>query len=402
MTGRAGTGKSTLLQSLVALNAKAIAVCAPTGVAAVGLGGQTIHSLLRIPVGIVGKRDLGYVEPDAFRTLSKIETLVIDEISMVSADLMDAIDGRLRQVKKRIEVPFGGVQIVMFGDPYQLSPVITGEAEKAYYRDHYRSPWFFDARVWAETHMHVLQLETVHRQTESEFRSILDCVRVGAVTSEIGNRINELGMREPEDPELITLASTNRNASKINSMALDRLAGETQISRAIIDGDFGPGSAFPADEELALKLGAKVMFLRNESSGLGTPRFVNGTLGMVEQIEEELVVNVDGQSVRVEPVTWEKVRYEYRAASKTLSHEVVAEFTQYPIRLAWAVTIHKAQGKTLAAATIDLGYRAFAPGQTYVAFSRLTSLDGLYLKRPLTPSDIIVDQDVVRFFSERV
>jgi len=399
ITGRAGTGKSTLLHSLVASNAKVMAVCAPTGVAAVAIGGQTIHSLLRIPVGIVGTRDLGYVNPEAFRVLSRIETLVIDEISMVSADLMDAIDQRLRQVRKKPEVPFGGIQIVMFGDPFQLSPVIAGEAERAFYQDHYRSPWFFDARVWTQTAMNVSELETVHRQSDAEFRSILDCLRLGSVTTEIGNRINELGMRKPEDPELITLASTNRSASKINAVSLDKLPGKKQIFRAIVEGDFGSGSTFPADQELALKPGAKVMFLRNDVGATGGPRFVNGTLGIVEQVSEELVINVDGQSIRVEPVSWEKVRYEYKAASKTLTQEVVAEFIQFPVRLAWAVTIHKAQGTTLESAIIDLGNRAFAPGQTYVAFSRLTSLDGLYLKRPLTPSDIFVDQDVLRFFA---
>jgi ATP-dependent exoDNAse (exonuclease V) alpha subunit len=212
--------------------------------------------------------------------------------------------------------------------------------------------------------------------------------------------LNEHGMREPDDPELITLATTNQAVTRINSLALERLPGKGKIAQAAIEGDFGSTSAYPADEELVLKPGARVMFLRNDTQGTDGPRFVNGTLGTIVKITDTVTVDVDGESVLVEPVTWEKVKYEYQTSTKTLTQDVVAEFTQFPLRLAWAVTIHKAQGKTLDAAVIDLGPRAFAPGQTYVAFSRLTSLDGLYLKRPLTPADIIVDENVVRFLSE--
>jgi ATP-dependent DNA helicase PIF1 len=399
ITGRAGTGKTTLLQEFVQTTAKCVAVCAPTGVAALAVGGQTIHSLLRLPLGIISSRELGFIPKESLAVLANLDALVIDEVSMVSADVLDAIDRRLRQAKRRKNTPFGGVQLIMFGDPYQLAPVVSGGAEKAYYLDHYRSPWFFDARVWDSTEMTIHELDTIHRQADSEFRAVLNALREGRMEPEMGRMLNERGLRTPEDPELIVLTTTNQSVATLNRAALERLPGTTKIAHADIEGDFGSSSSYPADEELVLKTGARVMFLRNDSGGPEGPRYVNGTLGTVVKVTNNVIVDVDGEQVEVEPVTWEKIRYEYSPATKTMSHDVVAEFTQFPLRLAWAVTIHKAQGKTLDAAVIDLGARAFAPGQSYVAFSRLTSLDGLYLKRPLTPADIIVDQDVVRFMS---
>jgi ATP-dependent DNA helicase PIF1 len=399
ITGRAGTGKTTLLHEFVATTAKRVAVCAPTGVAALAIGGQTIHSLLRLPLGIIGDRELGFIPKESLAVLANLDALVIDEVSMVSADVVDAIDRRLRQAKRRRNSPFGGIQMIMFGDPYQLSPVVSGQAEKAYFLDHYRSSWFFDAKVWLNTEMTTFELDTIHRQADGEFRAVLNALREGRMDPEMGRMLNERGMREPDDPELITLTTTNASVTRINSIALERLEGKAKIAHADIEGDFGSTSAYPADEQLVLKPGARVMFLRNDTAGPDGPRFVNGTIGTVTKITDTVGVDIDGEGVLVEPVTWEKIRYEYSPATKTISHDVVAEFTQFPLRLAWAVTIHKAQGKTLDAAVIDLGQRAFAPGQTYVAFSRLTSLDGLYLKRPLSPSDIIVDQDVLRFMS---
>ena len=407
ITGRAGTGKSTLLQAFVASTAKVVAVCAPTGVAALAVGGQTIHSLLRLPIGIIGARELGFIPKESLAVLANLDALVIDEVSMVSADVLDAMDRRLRQAKRRRNSPFGGVQLIMFGDPFQLAPVVSDWHRKVCechptFQEHakYDSPWFFDASVWRETEMVRHELDTIHRQADSEFRAVLNALREGRMDPDMGRMLNEQGMREPEDPELITLATTNQAVTRINSLALERLPGKGKIAQAAIEGDFGSTSAYPADEELVLKPGARVMFLRNDTQGTDGPRFVNGTLGTVLKITDTVTVDVDGESVLVEPVTWEKVKYEYQSSTKTLTQDVVAEFTQFPLRLAWAVTIHKAQGKTLDAAVIDLGPRAFAPGQTYVAFSRLTSLDGLYLKRPLTPSDIIVDENVVRFLAE--
>lgn len=431
ITGRAGTGKSTLLQHFAWDTKKQIAICAPTGVAALNVEGQTIHSLFRLPIGLIGDGDID--QNDATRRiLNAIETLVIDEISMVNADLMDAIDRSLRQARGRRGEPFGGVQIVMFGDPYQLAPVPPRGDEARYVKDHYRSFWFFDAKVWAgpstgpstgsgaqggegalfevdtRAELHVRELVQIHRQSDDGFKSMLNAVRYGRVTAEIAGILNAQGARTPPDPEpgevpMITLATRNDIVNSINSRHLAALPGKEQTARAEVNGDFGRGEAsLPAESELKLKVGAQVMFLRNDTAMTGEPpRWVNGTIGTVTRILGGTVrVEIDGEEVDVEPAVWERFRYAYDPNTKKLSRDVVAEFTQFPLRLAWAVTIHKSQGKTYDRAVIDLGSGAFAPGQTYVALSRLTSLDGLYLSRPLRPSDIRVDEDVRRFMRD--
>jgi ATP-dependent exoDNAse (exonuclease V) alpha subunit len=422
VTGRAGTGKSTLLQHLAWNTSKQIAVCAPTGVAALNVEGQTIHSLFRLPIGLIAN---GQIEqtPATRKILNAIDTLVIDEISMVNADLMDGIDRSLRQARGRKSEPFGGTQIVMFGDPYQLAPVPPRGDEMRYIRDHYRSFWFFDAKVWAgdaagdgiiEVGRHgadlrISELTEIHRQSDPAFKALLNAVRYGRVTAEMAGVLNGAGARTPpaaadgEHP-IITLATRNDIVNTINRRHLDALVGRMQTANAEVSGDFGRGEAnYPADAELKLKVGAQVMFLRNDAGSYGEPpRWVNGTIGTVTRIAGGTVrVEVDGEEHDVEPAVWERFRYAYDPGTKNLSREIVAEFTQFPLRLAWAVTIHKSQGKTYDRAVIDLGSGAFAPGQTYVALSRLTSLEGLYLSRPLRPSDIRVDADVQRFMSRR-
>ncbi|MCK2034808.1 AAA family ATPase [Microbacterium sp. SSW1-49] len=426
ITGRAGTGKSTLLQYFAWNTKKQIAICAPTGVAALNVEGQTIHSLFRLPIGLIGDGDID--QNDATRRiLNAIETLVIDEISMVNADLMDAIDRSLRQARGRRGEPFGGVQVVMFGDPYQLAPVPPRGDEARYVQDHYRSFWFFDAKVWAggsggtgssdqqglfevdtRAKLHVRELVQIHRQSDDGFKAMLNAVRYGRVTAEIAGVLNAQGARKPPEPEpgevpMITLATRNDIVNGINSRHLAALAGKEQTARAEVSGDFGRGEAsLPAEAELKLKVGAQVMFLRNDTAMTGEPpRWVNGTIGTVVRILGSSVrVDIDGEEVDVEPAVWERFRYAYDQNTKKLSRDVVAEFTQFPLRLAWAVTIHKSQGKTYERAIIDLGSGAFAPGQTYVALSRLTSLEGLYLSRALRPRDIRVDEDVRRFMRD--
>nr|WP_206687397.1 AAA family ATPase [Microbacterium yannicii] len=423
VTGRAGTGKSTLLQHLAWNTSKQIAVCAPTGVAALNVEGQTIHSLFKLPLGIIGAHDED--QSDATRKLlNAIDTLVIDEISMVNADLMDAIDRALRKARGRRSEPFGGAQIVMFGDPYQLAPVPPRGDELRYVRDHYRSFWFFDAKVWVGeaatdgildvgsygAELNIRELVDIHRQSDPTFKAMLNAVRHGHVTADIAQVLNDTGARTPPDPvdgehPIITLATRNDIVNNINRRHLAELVGREQTAMAEVSGDFGRGdAAYPADLELKLKVGAQVMFLRNDTGSFGEPpRWVNGTIGTVTRIAGETVrVDVEGEEFDVEPSVWEKYRYSYNPGSKTLTRDIVAEFTQFPLRLAWAVTIHKSQGKTYDRAIIDLGSGAFAPGQTYVALSRLTSLDGLYLSRPLRPRDIQVDPDVRRFMSSAV
>lgn len=418
VTGRAGTGKSTLLQHLAHHTAKQIAICAPTGVAALNVEGQTIHSLFRLPIGLIAGGDIEQNEATR-KILAALDTLVIDEISMVNADLMDAIDRSLRQARGRRSEPFGGAQLVMFGDPYQLAPVPPRGDEMRYVRDHYRSFWFFDARVWSGdaagdglidlgrhgAELRVSELVDIHRQSDPGFKELLNAVRHGQVTADMAGVLNGAGARTPPAPAdgehpIITLATRNDIVNGINRRHLGELVGREQTANAEISGDFGRGEAnYPADAALTLKVGAQVMFLRNDAAAFGeAARWVNGTIGTVTRIAGGTVrVDVDGAEHDVEPAVWERYRYAYDPGSKNLSREIVAEFTQFPLRLAWAVTIHKSQGKTYERAIVDLGSGAFAPGQTYVALSRLTSLDGLYLSRPLRPSDIRVDPDVQRF-----
>jgi ATP-dependent exoDNAse (exonuclease V) alpha subunit len=318
---------------------------------------------------------------------------------MVNADLMDAVDRSLRQARQRPAEPFGGVQVVLFGDPYQLAPVPGDQEERAYFSDTYRSMWFFDAKVWREADLRIVELLQVHRQHESDFRYMLHAVRHGQVTKEIADRLNEVGARPAPDDGTITLATRNDTVNRINAQALERLPGRALTAKAEISGDFG-GRNYPAEESLELKVGAQVMFLRNDVGQGDGPRWVNGTIGTVTRIDSTVYVDVDGEIHEVEPTIWEKFRYSYSPETKKLTKDVVAEFTQFPLRLAWAVTIHKSQGKTYDAAIVDLGTRAFTSGQTYVALSRITTLDGLYLTRPLRPSDITVDPDVERFMSD--
>ena len=396
VTGRAGTGKSTLLNHLSWNTSKQVVICAPTGVAALNVGGQTIHSLFLLPIGVIADRE---IEQSAVlrKLLNTMDTLVIDEVSMVNADLLDAVDRSLRQARQRPLEAFGGVQVVLFGDPYQLAPVPGDADERAYFADQYRSMWFFDAKVWQETDLRIFELSTIHRQHEQEFKYMLNAVRHGQVTAEIAERLNETGARPVPTDGAITLATTNATVNRLNATELARLPGRVLTAKAEITGEFG-GRAYPADESLELKVGAQVMFLRNDSD----QRWVNGSVGMVTKIADTVFVEVDGEEHEVQPAVWEKYKYSYSAATKQLKRDIVAEFTQLPLRLAWAVTIHKSQGKTYDRAIVDLGQHSFAPGQTYVALSRISALEGLYLTRPLRPSDIIVDENVLRFMAQAV
>jgi ATP-dependent DNA helicase PIF1 len=398
VTGRAGTGKSTLLQEFVERTSKSLVIAAPTGVAALTVGGQTIHSLFRLPIGLVTDHTKFYpLSDDARVLLRKIDTVVIDEISMVRCDLLDGLDRRLRATRGRKNEPFGGVQVVMFGDPYQLPPVLKEGAEKHYLMDNYPSPWFFDSKVWQEVTPRVVELTDVKRQDEADFRDILDRMRNGAMTSTDGAVLNDIGARRPIPEGTVTLSTTNASANGINAKALRDLPGKTVTAAAIIEGDFG--GQLPAEEELELKPGARVMFLRNDSATEGS-RWVNGTVGTVVKIDAAVHVALDSDprnTVEVQPVQWEKIQYTYDPDTNRVEEDIMATFAQFPLRLAWAVTIHKSQGQTLDSAVLDFGRGAFANGQAYVAFSRIRTLDGVFLSRTLQPTDIQVDRRVVEF-----
>jgi ATP-dependent DNA helicase PIF1 len=343
VTGRAGTGKSTLLNHLSWNTSKQVVICAPTGVAALNVGGQTIHSLFRLPIGVIADHQIDQV-PELRKLLNTIDTLVIDEVSMVNADLLDAIDRSLRQARQRPREAFGGVQVVLFGDPYQLAPVPGDADERAYFQDQYRSMWFFDAKVWEETDLRIYELTVIHRQHEDEFKHMLNAVRHGRVTAEIAGRLNETGARPAPTDGAITLATTNSTVTRINATALARLPGRSMTAKAQITGEFG-GRAFPADDALELKQGAQVMFLRNDAE----QRWVNGSIGTVTRIDTTVWVEVDGETHSVVPTIWEKYRYTYSAATKSLKKDIVAEFTQFPLRLAWAVTITSRRARPTAA-----------------------------------------------------
>jgi ATP-dependent exoDNAse (exonuclease V) alpha subunit len=396
VTGRAGTGKSTLLNHLSWHTSKQVVICAPTGVAALNVGGQTIHSLFRLPIGVIADHEIEQSR-ELRKLLGTLDTIVIDEVSMVNADLLDAVDRSMRQARQRPHEAFGGAQVVLFGDPYQLAPVPGDADERAYFEDQYRSMWFFDAKVWREADLRIYELSVIHRQHEDEFKYMLNAVRHGRVTAEIAKRLNDTGARPAPTDGAITLATTNSTVMRINASELAKLPGRALTARAEVSGEFG-GRSYPADESLELKVGAQVMFLRNDSD----QRWVNGSIGTVTKIDSTVWVEVDGETHQVQPAVWEKYRYSYSAVTKSLKKDIVAEFTQFPLRLAWAVTIHKSQGKTYDRAIVDLGQRSFAPGQTYVALSRISELDGLYLTRPLRPSDIIVDENVLRFMAGAV
>ena len=417
VTGRAGTGKSTLLSYLVENTKKNVAVCAPTGVAALNVGGVTIHSLFGFPFGILGEQDLArHMNRRTREVLAALDVLIIDEVSMVNADLMDAISRAMGIARGRRKLPFGGAQLVMFGDPYQLSPVPGNNQERSYMAENYQSSWFFDAHVWREDSLERFELGEIFRQSDEEFKEILNAIRVGEVKQEMLDRLNSAGNRFPPHDDVIRLATINASVDQVNRERMARLTTKPKTFEAIYSAsdEQAFGKNLPAEPSLELKVGAQVMFIKNDDgkrTGEGTiKRWVNGTIGHVVDLPSSggVVVEVDGERLDVGRATWEKVRYEIEEEFDEESGKVkevlvtipLAEYQQIPLRLAWSVTIHKSQGQTYDEVVIDLGRGAFSPGQTYVALSRVRSLEGLYLTRAIRPGDVMVDKDVVRFMSE--
>jgi len=416
VTGRAGTGKSTLLSYLVENTQKNVAVCAPTGVAALNVGGVTIHSLFGFPFGILGEHDIArHLNRRTREVLAALDVLVIDEVSMVNADLMDAISKAMGIARGRRKLPFGGAQVVMFGDPYQLSPVPGNNEERAYMAENYQSSWFFDAHVWREDSLERFELGEIFRQSDEEFKQILNAIRVGEVKQEMLDRLNQAGNRFPPHDDVIRLATINASVDAVNRDRMSRLTTKPKTFEAIFSAsdESAFGKTLPADPLLELKVGAQVMFIKNDDgkrTGEGTlKRWVNGTIGHVVDMPSSggVVVEVDGERLDVGRSTWEKVRYEIEEEFDEETGKVkevlvtipLAEYQQIPLRPAWSVTIHKSQGQTYDEVVIDLGRGAFSPGQTYVALSRVRSLEGLYLTRAIKMSDVMVDKDVVRFMS---
>jgi len=393
ITGKAGTGKSLLLQYLRKNTKKAVVVVAPTGVAAINVNGQTIHSLFRMPPSFIAPDSLPFNQNVA-EVLRHVDLILIDEVSMVRADLMDAIDFRLRQAREEI-APFGGVQVVMFGDLYQLPPIVSDSELHKYFVDNHGGFHFFNANVWKSQEFEKHELKEVFRQKDEEFKNLLNAIRVGENSSEIMSLINSRVNAQLPTEGYIHLCSTNSKATQINNSKLNEIKEPEFTFLASISGELDEKS-FPADEILKLKKGAQVMMLKNDFD----KRWVNGSLGTIASVsKDEIKVKIDGIIYTVAIGVWQKIKYFYNKKTKKLEEKPISSFTQYPIRLAWAVTIHKAQGKTFDKIIIDLDGGSFAAGQTYVALSRCTTLDGVFLTDKIYSQDIKVDPNVVNFMS---
>ncbi len=441
ITGKAGTGKSTLLDLWRGRTLKRIAVLAPTGVAALNVRGQTIHSFFGFKPDVTPEsvRKLGKARgaaADRAALYRNLDAIVIDEVSMVRADLMDCVEKFLRLNGPRPKERFGGLQMIFIGDLYQLPPVVTGQERGLFAPDpmtqrrgygpaahspasgalsaalgaaaRYESPYFFSARVFSELDfaMDFVELEKVYRQSDAAFIGLLNAIRNRSVDDaqvELLNSRLDPAFTPPDDAFYIMLTSTNDLAAARNREKLASLPGRARRYEGFIDGEFDRRS-LPTDETLDLKAGAQVMLLTNDRRG----RWVNGTIGRVAGIRrgddagDDDIVTVelpDGDEVDLTPATWELFRFQYDAESDRIESEPVGSFTQYPLRLAWAVTIHKSQGKTFDRVVIDIGRGAFAHGQVYVALSRCTSFEGLVLRTPIRKSHIWMDWRIVRFLT---
>lgn len=398
ITGRAGTGKSTLLQLFKSTTRKKTVVLAPTGIAALNVGGQTIHSFFGFPPKFIQRHEI-HKRRDR-RIYKNLEILIIDEISMVRADMLDNIDYFLR-LNRENPAPFGGVQVVFFGDLFQLPPVLANNSpELSLFQAHYESPYFFSAKVMEEFHIDMMELQKVYRQENRHFLKLLEGVRLNRIELD---DLMELNVRHDIDfvPQdfFITLTSRNDRANAINQQELDRIPLPAQTYPATITGEFNP-QLFPTEPQLRLKLSAQVMFIKNDPKR----QFVNGTIGKVVKLENDAITvmveeNEHRRYVEVEPLDWEILRYEPSTKEpNAIETRTIGTFRQYPLKLAWAITIHKSQGKTFDKVIIDLGSGAFEHGQTYVALSRCRTLEGIVLKQPIRQKDILTDERIIEFY----
>ena len=413
LTGKAGTGKSTLLRYITRNTAKKHVVLAPTGIAAINVGGQTMHSFFRLPfkptmpddpdfVARVLRKRMRYPQ-SLVKLLKELELIIIDEVSMVRADTIDFIDKLLRVYCGDLRRPFAGKQLLMVGDVFQLEPVVSADARDIIAR-HYGTPYFFNAKVFEEMTLVPIELRKVYRQSDPEFVGLLDRVRDGhptpadlhTINSRICSRESIYNNDNAKAGELpVTIATRRDLVDNINSERLAALPGPEATYTGKIERDF-PEQSLPTDKELTLKEGAQVMFVRNDPER----RWVNGTIGLVESLAEDGHIGVrtaDGLLHSVEQERWSNIRYEYDEKTKKINEVELGSFTQYPLKLAWALTVHKSQGMTFDNVVLDFGRGAFAGGQGYVALSRCRSLQGIRLLSTLAERDIYVHPAVVRF-----
>ena len=410
LTGKAGTGKSTFLRYICEHTKKKHVVLAPTGIAAINAGGSTLHSFFKLPFYplLPDNPDFSlqrgriheffkYTKPHR-KLLEELELIIIDEISMVRADIIDAVDRILRVYSRNLREPFGGKQILLVGDVFQLEPVVKGD-EREILNRFYPTPYFFSARVFNQIDLVSIELQKVYRQTDATFAGVLDHIRnntVGATDLQLLNTRYGTQIEESEADMYITLATRRDNVDHINDKKLAELPGEPVTFSGEITGDF-PESSLPTSQELVLKPGAQIIFIKNDFDR----RWVNGTIGIIsgfDPFEETLyVITDDGKECDVKRESWRNIRYKYNEEKKQIEEEELGTFTQYPIRLAWAITIHKSQGLTFSRAVIDFTGGVFAGGQAYVALSRCTSLEGIQLKKPVSRADVFVRPEIIGF-----
>lgn len=399
VTGRAGTGKSHFIRSLVEADPGfPQALLAPTGLAAMNIGGQTVHSFFGLPPRpLIGNLE----KPSWFftRTARAIRRLIVDEVSMLRADVLDAMDKHL-QVARKSSRPFGGVQMLLVGDFYQLPPVVRGDESQLLEDAGYNSPYAFSAHVLRDAPLSAVELTEVHRQTDLDFIALLSALREMRGVQDAVETLNDACLGRALEKRPVLLCATNAVADAYNARGLAGLPGSGKKFSGAFEGETPKaqgGDRFPAPWELLLKVGARVIFTQNDSEG----RWVNGTLGTVTRLEDTLVTveKDDGKEVEVERATWPQARWVWNASEKKMEVKEEYKYVQFPLAPAWALTIHKAQGMTLDAVEIDLGRGAFAPGQTYVALSRARSMEGLSLVRPMSVRDVQVDPAIAEGLS---